>query len=70
MQSPGPYVQTYSSVCRLTKATEALHQGASGQYIIELLVTVNPLHYMAVVTVLHFMEAELQSTWIARVCLS
>ena len=34
--------------------TEALHQGATGKYVIGPLVTVNPLIFIRVVTVLIF----------------
>ena len=42
---------TLSSVVRLKRVTEAVHQGA-GRYMIRSLVTVNPLISIAAVTVL------------------
>ena len=59
----------FSSALRPKGVTEALHRRATGRYMIGPHVTVNPLIFMAVVTVLVSWRLNCGVVCIARVCL-
>ena len=63
MDSP---LSRFFSGLRPKGVTEALHQGAPGRYMIKPIVTINPLDFMAAVTVLILWRCN----WISSVCFS